>query len=390
MPYNPSQWDDLGRRIEDIVDRAVSSRDFQKLNQTIRQAVETGEDALRTAMNNRGRVVDAQPCRPQPEPQPQRQDVSLLYGSVSGATAGGILKIVGGGLLCGLSLAMFLCALVFAFFGWPQVPLLLVCGVGGIACGGGLIGAGSGNLGRVKRFKLYRKALGEKTQCALEKLAQATGKSVKFVRKDLKKMIDSGLFLEGHLDNEGAYLITSHATFREFEHNRLLLEQRQRQSAAETARRAQSEAGRDPRLQDVLNRGNAFIAQIRRCNDAIPGQEISAKIDRMETIVRRIFQRAEAHPEVAEDLKKLLDYYLPMTVKLLNAYADMDAQEVQGATIAASKKEIEDTLDTLNLAFEKLLDDLFKDTALDVSSDISVLQTLLAQEGLTEDPLTKK
>ncbi|CCX93454.1 5-bromo-4-chloroindolyl phosphate hydrolysis protein [Firmicutes bacterium CAG:110] len=142
-------------------------------------------------------------------------------------------------------------------------------------------------------------------------------------------------------------------------------------------------------MQEVLDRGNAFIAQIRACNDAIPGEEISEKISRMELIVCRIFERAEAHPEVVPDLKKLMDYYLPMTVKLLNAYADMDAQPVQGENIQASKKEIEATLDTLNLAFEKLLDDLFRDSAMDVSSDISVLNTLLAQEGLTEDGLSQ-
>ena len=73
-----------------------------------------------------------------------------------------------------------------------------------------------------------------------------------------------------------------------------------------------------------------------------------------------------------------------MTVKLLGAYADMDSQPVQGENIRTAKKEIEDTLDTLNIAFEKLLDSIFQDTALDVSTDISVLQTLLAQEGLTK------
>ena len=142
-------------------------------------------------------------------------------------------------------------------------------------------------------------------------------------------------------------------------------------------------------MQEVLDRGNAFIAEIRRCNDAIPGEEISGKISRMELLVRRIFQRAQAHPEIVPDLKKLMDYYLPMTVKLLNAYAEMDVQPVQGDTIQSSKREIEATLDTLNLAFEKLLDDLFQDTAMDVSSDISVLNTLLAQEGLTDDGLSK-
>lgn len=384
MRIDDPQWDAFGRRIEQIVDQAVSSRNFQKLNQTIRQAVETGSDALRRAASGQGRVIDVQPVRPQPQPEEVR-DLSLLYGNASGATAGGILKIVGGGLLCCMSLAMLICGMVFSFFAWPQVPLLLFCGTASMFCGGGLIGLGVGNLNRIKRFKLYRKALGNKTQCALEKLARVAGKSVKFVRKELEKMISSGLFLEGHIDHEGAYLITSHETFREFEHNRLLLEQRQKQSAPISP----APAATDPRLEDILRRGNAFITDIRRCNNLIPGEEISAKIDQTETLVRRIFQRAKTHPEVVDDLKKLMDYYLPMTVKLLNAYADMDAQPVQGANITASKQEIEATLDTLNRAFEKLLDDLFRDTALDVSSDISVLQTLLAQEGLVDDELTK-
>ena len=84
-----------------------------------------------------------------------------------------------------------------------------------------------------------------------------------------------------------------------------------------------------------------------------------------------------------------MDYYLPMTVKLLGAYEELDRQPVQGENILNSKKEIEDTLDTLNNAFAKLLDNLFEDTAWDVSSDISVLQTMLAQEGLMEDGLKK-
>ena len=156
--------------------------------------------------------------------------------------------------------------------------------------------------------------------------------------------------------------------------------------------RAQKEADTkkvSAQAQEVLDRGNEFIRQLRRCNDAIPGQEISEKISRMETLVGNIFDRVESHPEVVPELKKLMDYYLPMTVKLLNAYADMDAQSVQGENIQSSKREIEATLDTLNTAFEKLLDSIFKTTALDVSSDITVLQTLLAQEGLTEDEFSK-
>ena len=145
-----------------------------------------------------------------------------------------------------------------------------------------------------------------------------------------------------------------------------------------------------PQVQEVLNKGEAYIRKIHASNDAIPGEEISAKIDRMEQIVEQIFHRAEEHPEIIPDLKKLMDYYLPMTVKLLDAYEDMDRQPIQGETIRASKKEIEDTLDTLNEAFAKLLDSVFQDTAWDVSSDISVLHTILAQEGLTGNDFEQK
>ena len=107
-------------------------------------------------------------------------------------------------------------------------------------------------------------------------------------------------------------------------------------------------------------------------------------------LVDRIFDRVEQKPDSVDDLGKLMDYYLPTTIKLLEAYEDLDAQPVQGENILSSKQEIEKTIDTLNTAFEKLLDDLFQDTAWDVSSDISVLQMMLAQEGLTDDGLKKK
>ena len=375
---NKQDWEELGRNIQDIVDRAVKSQDYQKLNQTIRQTVNKAVSGVETVR----RKPEPRPVRTvTAEPVEVKKELPVLYAKTSGKTAVGVLQIVGGGVLAGLTLALWLASSILGMlFGFTAAP-----GLGTWLClagGSGLIWRGVVNLTRLKRFKTYCKTLGDKTQCAIEKLARAVGRSVKFVRRELLSMINKGLFLEGHLDKEQTMLITSDETYQLFEYSRLLLEQRQAQAAAEP-----TPSGHSREVQEVLDRGSAFIREIRRCNDAIPGEVISAKIDRMENIVRRIFLRVESHPEIVPDLKKLMDYYLPMTVKLLGAYADMDAQPIQGPNIDASKREIEDTLDTLNLAFEKLLDDLFAETALDVSSDISVLQTLLAQEGLTDDGL---
>ena len=388
MAKNTINWEDIGRNVQDIVDHAISSQDYQKLNQTIRQvvdrAMDIGEEAVRKAVDNTGsRTQTTQPVQ-----SVKKLDLSLYYAPTGGKTALNIVKIVGGSLIAIVSASLFTASAVIGLFLTGEA-LLPAIAVPLMAVGASLIVNGVSGLKRINRFKRYRKLLGQKTYVSLEKLARGIGQSVKFVRRDVRKLLAGGYFPEGHLDKEESNLIITEETYQLFERSRLQLEQSQQEAkqVAKEAKQKKNVFSQLPQVQEVLDKGNAFIAEIRRCNDLIPGFEISEKISRIELIVQRIFERAASHPEIIPDLKKMMDYYLPMTVKLLNAYADMDAQPVQGETIRASKREIEQTLDTLNLAFEKLLDSVFEDTALDVSSDISVLQTLLAQEGLTEDGL---
>jgi len=423
--------EDLGSAIEAIIDQAVNSQDYQKLNQTIRQAVnaavDTSGDVLRKAVNeaarkksSRATVVDARTDEPRftpprrshsaPQHQPNRNiyssrvdynihiskaqqpasDLPALYRSPSGRMISGIFKTVGGGIMTlfggGGALTT---GIMVAVTELSALPLVLFTAL--LAGGVSLLTMGIQSIRKMSRFDKYVKMLGSKTHCDVKQLARMVNKSPKFVRKEIKGLIEDGMFLEGHLDEEENSLITSDEAYVRY------LETRQKQAVQKQqqttqARDEEEKAAKkklDAQVQEVLDRGNAFIRQIRKCNDAIPGEDISEKISRMETLVRRIFERAEAHPEIVPDLKKLMDYYLPMTVKLLNAYAEMDAQPIQGENIQSSKHEIEATLDTLNSAFEKLLDSIFKDTALDVSSDITVLQTLLAQEGLTDDEFSQ-
>ena len=106
----------------------------------------------------------------------------------------------------------------------------------------------------------------------------------------------------------------------------------------------------DPEVQKIIEQGKDYVRKIRQCNDAIPGEEISAKISRMEMLVGRIFNRVEQNPETVADIRKLMEYYLPTTIKLLTAYRELDSQPVKGENIQTAKREIEATLDTLNSA----------------------------------------
>ena len=142
-------------------------------------------------------------------------------------------------------------------------------------------------------------------------------------------------------------------------------------------------------VRELLDKGNEYIRMIREANDRIPGEEVTAKLDRMEMIVRKIFEEVRKRPELAGSLNMFMNYYLPTTTKLINAYEQMAGNPVQGENITAAKREIENSLDTICDAYETLLDSFFRDTAMDVSSDINVMKMMMKQDGLTADDFTK-
>lgn len=128
-----------------------------------------------------------------------------------------------------------------------------------------------------------------------------------------------------------------------------------------------------------------ILDELRRVNDEIPDEEMTDKISRLEAVSAKIFEQAKADPEKLPQMRKFMDYYLPTSLKLLNTYAELDKQGVEGENITESKHRIERTMDTLVKAFETQLDKLFASDALDVSTDIDVMENMLRADGLTGD-----
>ena len=127
----------------------------------------------------------------------------------------------------------------------------------------------------------------------------------------------------------------------------------------------------------------ALQRQLRQANDAIPDPVMTAKISRLEDVSARIFALAKKDPDKKAQLQKFMDYYLPTALKLLNTYAQLSAQDVQGSNITEAKQSIERSMDLLITAFENQLDKLFASDALDVSTDIAALEGMLNLDGLT-------
>lgn len=144
----------------------------------------------------------------------------------------------------------------------------------------------------------------------------------------------------------------------------------------------------DPELDDLIKQRDMALSEMRRLNDSIEDEKLSAQIDHLEATTRKIFDLVVEKPAKKSQISRFMNYYLPTTLKLLNAYDRMDAAGVSGTNIDGTMGRIEQIMNTVVSAFDRQLDALFGDEALDISTDITVLENLLAQEGLSGDQMT--
>ena len=135
-----------------------------------------------------------------------------------------------------------------------------------------------------------------------------------------------------------------------------------------------------PDLEDAER--SEIIEKIRELDEAILDEEVSAKIRRIQDLTDRILAVVEANPQKKPQIRTFMNYYLPTTLKLLKSYSEFEAQGIAGDTIAQTKASISAILDNLVKGYEQQLDQLFQSEAMDISSDIQVLESMMRRDGL--------
>lgn len=246
----------------------------------------------------------------------------------------------------------------FAFFieelmGLMVLPCIAAAGLGGLW-------AGLRKRRQASRWRNYLAMVGKQSSVSISALAAAAGLSPGKVRDDLADMLDDGLFPQGYLDYGGDRLI-------------LTSEGVPQQSKEQPA--PPPPAGEDE---------NAVLTEIKAVNDAIDNEKMSAQIDRIGVITAKILDYQKTHPDKAPQLHSFLSYYLPTTLKILRAYGQLEDQEVSGQNITAAMQRIEGMMDKVVEGFEKQLDLLFQGDAMDITTDVEVLERMLAKDGLSD------
>lgn len=233
-----------------------------------------------------------------------------------------------------------------------------LCGFG---AGLGCLWGGLRRRKQVRTFRSYLAMIGSRTTISISALSSAMGVSPAKVRDTLEDMLDDGFFPQGYLDYGSDRLVLTSDGIPD--------------PPKEEEKPAQEEPAEDPQ--------NAILEEIRSINSGIDNPKLNQQIDRIGVITAKVFEYQRSHPQKSNQLHSFLSYYLPTTLKILRAYAQLEDQEVDGENISAAMERIEGMMDKVVEGFEKQLDQLFQGDALDITADVEVLERMLAKDGLS-------
>lgn len=247
-------------------------------------------------------------------------------------------------------------------YGWTASLWEDIFSIVGFLAGGIVtLAAGRRMKRRTKRIARYLAIIGERDSVTIDELAVMTGRKRRTVEDDLEYMIEKGMLgMQAYVDSGRGIL------FR---------------SADAAQRYTKEKAEKENLTPKEANEGYAgALRAIRYANDRIADAELSKKIDHLETVTGRIFREVEAHPEKQAQATTFFNYYLPTTLKILNTYAEFEDAGIRGENLQKARERIEATMDTLIRAFDKQLDDLYRNEAMDIDSDIRVMENMLRRD----------
>ena len=163
--------------------------------------------------------------------------------------------------------------------------------------------------------------------------------------------------------------------------------QEQENEPVEEAVKAEPAQPEDPEVAALRQERDRAVGEMRRLNDSIEDPVVSAQIDHIEATTGKIFAYVMTHPDRKGQIRRFLNYYLPTTIKLLNAYDRLDDAGISGANIDGAKGKISELMTTIVAAFDKQLDALFQGEVMDINAEIKVLESLLTGDGLVDKPM---
>lgn len=226
---------------------------------------------------------------------------------------------------------------------------------------------------QIIRFRKYNREIGNNTVIPTADLAAITAKPIDFTINDLLNMIEKDYYRQARIVENGELFILDSNTYKLYKEE-MLRDPKERYEELE-------EKESNALVEEYLSRAKRDVTALTEMTPKLR-EPMKAKISEFLQIVGKIFELLKENPNTAKDLDKVINFYLPTTVKLMDNYIDLSEKPTD--SVKSSLKSMEQTMDLVNDGFMKMLDNIYQEKIMDLSSDMSVLKSMLRQEGLLD------
>lgn len=405
---NNQKYNDLGDQIKNSVLEALSTGDFTGLSDSIAKSVNvvigdvggqiskaayTAANSAQTGARNAAATATAQRYHAQQEARIQRNKQLRQAAARQNANRlrfldkyafSSVVKMVLGSLFALGNLAVVTDYINDGDISGTIIALTLA------GLWSWLFASGLRSRALLADARKLKELVKDKLYVSVSDISASMGTDRKKTLRKIKAVLQRGFFPEGRLDEEETTFIASKAVYEQYlETKKHQMEEAKEGLDRQGVKDAEGVLSPDQltELNAMMSEGSRAIVRLHELNDEIPGEAITAKLDKTENLLHDIFERVKDHPDQMKNCHKLMEYYLPTMLKLVEAYAEYDKVTEPGPDIIKAKNEIEKTIDTINEAFTELLNKLFRDSVWDVTADARVLQSMLGQDGLAKDEM---
>lgn len=229
-----------------------------------------------------------------------------------------------------------------------------------------------------KRFDVYEELLGYKSMEFIEDIASCTKQKELRVIKDLKKAIKMKLIPQGHFCRQKNVLMVSDVVYERYMEKpdvydyyfRKMMEERHRVKS------------RTKKIAQIMEMGEQYVGKLQGYSSMVGKKSVVQNIITMKNIVSMIFYEIDANPSQASELSVFLNYYLPTTEKLLDTYITMEEKKVSSKQEKQAKEQIEKSISLIIGAYGRILEKLYEEREIAITSEISAMELVMKQEGL--------
>ena len=239
-----------------------------------------------------------------------------------------------------------------------------------------------------KDYTRFLRELGHNTVIPIRDLASSVQKSEEDTIKELMYMMNKGYFKQARIVENDSLFLLDIPTFKLYKNQKNQMPNLSHEENKKIAQDTSTKTNKD-KAEEIIKISSKEITSINLSISRIKNRNFLEKVIEIKKTIENITNIIKRYPEKAYVLDKFIEYYLPTTVKLIDAYTEYEIMESNDSKIKNSLAEIESSIEIINEAFEKIQLELMEDRTMDIKTDIDTMKILLNQEGYLEKDWSK-